>query len=156
MGKRWEVWMRSLNLLIQRIYIPWSLRKLLVKMLPQKQWTRTHYNSFQGFPSMLFISKIAEGPTPARVEQVHNWSFKLQNVTLSVTPSHWQQKEGGRIIEMETQIEGRWWYWSPAHGLWDWEHLGEKGKKMNIRKETCKRMTIIKHFDKVETGKSSD
>lgn len=34
-----------------------------------------------------------------------------------------------------------------------WE---KKEKKMNIRKETCKKMTIIKHFDKVETGKSPD
>lgn len=130
--------MRSLNLLIQKIYIPLSLRKLLVKILPCKQWTCTHYNSFQSFPYTLFMSRTAEGPTPSRVEQVHNWSLKLQNVTenCSFLLATERRKEDHRNGDGDQRNIMTWKTCTRSM------KLGAFGiKKLNIRKETCRRMT---------------
>lgn len=109
--------MRSLHL-IQRIYIPLSLRKLLIKMMLCKQWTSTHYNSFQSLPYTLFISKTAKELTPSRVEDVYKWS--LQYITLSVaTERRKEQHRNQGNADQEKIMVSESFTWSVRQGeLW--------------------------------------
>lgn len=155
--------MRSLNL-IQRIYIPLSLRKLLIKMLLCKQWTSTHYNSFQSLPYTLFISKTAKELTPSRVEDVYKWS--LQYIILSVATERrkeqhrnqgnadqekitvsesftWSVRQGGIVDDKkQNKTKTTWIQGKRQAGEWQWNQHFDK---VGLEKEN--KLTKMLHPD---------